>query len=219
MDLLPWHSLNKFLTIYPTKNKFYNRYLYKLNYNLLGAHLISVYKNKQFPIRFSKLSDRDQEKLEIFNLVLRNKSMDLRWRTEGNSLSIFGTSEQELYDLAQGRLGAYKSSLNSVTRVASEKDFANLEAGCIIMATPTKYKYRVTIREGWRMTQDRYNLATYLKSIQSEVKISQFLLQGMINQHKYLHSCYFYVNDPKIVSMIALVAPNIVKRVQEVVVN
>lgn len=217
MDLLPWRKLNKFLEIHPTRNRFYNKYLYKLSYDLIGAHLISLYRNSPVPFQHTKLRDHDMEKLRIFMAVLGNKDYDLRYRSEGSSISIFGTSELELYNLASDRLKQYRSSLTSVTRVASEQDLAKLEAGCIIMTTPTPYRYRVTVREGWRNRTDRQNLGNYLKSIRSEIKISDFLLQGMINQHKYLHSCYFYVNDLKIVSMISLVAPNVVKRVQEVV--
>lgn len=220
MDLLPWRSLNKFVGIHHTKSKFYNRYLYKVRYNLIGAHLISAYKDKEFPLYMSqKFSAKEIEKLSIFIAIFRDKTLDLRWRSEGSSLSIFGRSEQELYDLANDRLRNYRSSLVSVTRVANEEDLVELEAGKILMSKPTQYRYRVTVREGWRSVADRQNLGKYITSIRSEVKISDFLLQGMINQYKYLHSCYFYVNDPKIVSMIALVAPNVVKRVQEVVVR
>ena len=219
MVLLPWNKLNTFLDILPTKKKFYNRYLYKLTYHVVGAYLISMCKDNTFKSIRGAHNPLDLEKLKVFSCVLKNKEYDLRYRSEGSSLSIFGTSEQELYDLATGRLGAFKSSLRSVTRVQSEEDLAVLEAGCIIMATPTEFRYRVAVKEGWRKRQERQNLGNYLNSIRSEIKISDFLLQGMMTQHKYLTSCYFYVNDPKIVSMIALVAPGVIKRVQEVVIR
>ena len=83
----------------------------------------------------------------------------------------------------------------------NDQDLADLEAGHVIMSEKTDFPYKVTIRQGYRNTQDRQALGNYLKSIRSEIKISDFLLQGMIHQNKYLHSCYFYVNDKKIVSI------------------
>lgn len=221
MDLLPWNKINKFVDILPTKRKFYDKYLYKLVYDLRGAHIFSLYSKNFFSNNFhtNRLSESEREKIDVFVTVFRNKDLDLRWRSEGNSLSIFGQSEHELYELASNKLLAYKSSLRSVTRVMNEQDLADLEAGHVIMSEKTAFPYKVTIRQGLRNTHDRHILGNYLKSIRSEVKISDFLLQGMIHQNKYLHSCYFYVNDPKIVSMIALVAPNIIKRVQTVVVR
>jgi hypothetical protein len=132
---------------------------------------------------------------------------------------LFFETEQAAYDLAANQLLPCVDVLKSVTRIQNEHDRALIESDKIIMVNPTEYRYKVFIREGFRQTQSRQNLARYLETIRSEVKISDKMLQGMLSNYKYFHNCYFYVNDPKIVSMIALVAPSLVKRVQEVVIT
>lgn len=224
MDSSQWTNINSTVQIIPTTRQFYGQFYYKLVYNLVGAALLrSVSSLDQLTRRaFSSRQIQNDQMLfdklvTFFNAV--NQSQGLRWRCEGNSLSVFAETEQALMDLATTTLKDYGSSLVSVTRIANQQDRETLESGNIIMRKPTDYRYKVSIRDGYRNTRDRKLLANYLTTIRSEIRISDHLLAGMTLGNKYLHSCYFYVNDPRIVDMIALVAPTIIKKVQEVVIR
>lgn len=225
MALLLWTKINPHVKIIPTTRVFYGRYYYKLTFHLIGAGILPYAKDEQAVINRSKsyrhFIDNPGllEKLKTFFIAYNDRSRDLRWRTEGTVASVFATTEKDLWDLVDQHLGDYKHSLEAVTRIQSQEDRDILESGRIIMRQETDYKFKVTVREGYRNTQERKLLGEYLQSIRSEVKISDHLLHGMISSYKYLHSCYFYVNDPRIVDMIALVAPKIIKKVQEVVIR
>lgn len=224
MDSLQWISINPKIKIIPTTKKFYRKYLYKLTYNLSGAYYLSNCKtiaqmlNRVQNRKFS-LSTKQLEQLLVFYNLYNDKSNNLRWRCEGGSVSIFGETEQQIFNCASVLLKTYINNLISVTKVASNEDKDILESGRIIVKQKTDFKYKITIREGFKLKQDRLYLANYISSIREEVKITDFLLEAMLSQDKYLHGCYFYVNDLKIVDMIALIAPKIVRQVQEVVVR
>jgi len=223
MSSLHWSNLNPTIRHVPTTKKFYNRYTNKIAYRVLGVYIIPLAKNAEdistYVFRRNSVNGLDIPTLIKFSESYLQRGDKFKWRCEGNSLSIFAEKEEDLYELASATLKDYATKLQSITTIASEEDRSIIESGRIIMRQPTDFRYKISIREGFKYSEDRYNLAQYLKSIRSEIKISDFLLTTMLSKYKYLHSCYFYVNDPKIVDMIALVAPKLVKQIQEVVIR
>lgn len=224
MDSSQWIDLNPNIKIIPSNRKFYNQYPYKITFYVIKAYALRMANDADHLEQISKLSRHkpswlDSAILNDFFRMYQSRQQDFRFRCEGDSISIFSENEYNLYDLVISDLSGHTSRLESITRIMNDKDREVIESDKIIMRTPTEFRYKVMLRSGFKNINDRRNLAKYLLSIQSEIKISDLLLHGMLSQYKYLTSCYFYVNDPKIVSMIALVAPNIVKRVQEVVVH
>ena len=225
MDLSQWIELNPTINIVRSTKKFYGSYPYKLTYRVVGAYLLPICKDLDYIFKRlynsvrTKPTKQDHATIEVFFDLYVDKSNGIKWRTEGSTVSLFFEDEQTAYGIASGALLSSVSALRSITRIQNDSDRAVIESGKIIMTKPTEYRYKVIIREGYRQMQSRQALGKYLQTIRSEIKISDKMLHGMISNYKYFHSCYFYVNDPKIVSMIALVAPSLVKHVQEVVIT
>lgn len=223
MSSLPWTNLNPNIKLFPTTKKFYNRYTNKVTYHISGIYIIPLAKKTDdidyYIVRRSSSKGFDIPTLKKFLELYLTRTDKIKFRCEGNSLSLFADNESELYDLANGPLYEYRTKLKSITSIQNETDRQIVESGSIIMRKSTNFKYKVTIRNSNKHSQDRVNLANYINNVRSEIKISDFLLRTMLGKYKYLHSCYFYVNDPKIIDMIALISPNLVKRIQEVVIR
>lgn len=224
MDLLPWNNLQPAIKQIPSTKKFYGKYLYKITYYPIhGCHCIPVSSTpaslQSAVSRLKKNYLSNLEKLNILYNAYRDRGSQFRFRFEGSTVSIFSDSEHELYELANCKLIDIKDSLKSVTRVANDRDLEILESGKIIMRTDLGFKFKVTLKQGFWNNSEKQHLVNYLTNLGNEIKISTFLLRSMQTNYKYLTSVYFYVNDPRIVDIIALVAPNMVKRIQEIVVR
>lgn len=223
MDSLLWTQFKNDIQIIPTTRKFYKKYLYKLAYSSIdGCHLIPIANNFTSLSKISTLQSRTQTQVDTLRVIYHhymNKDNKLRWRFEGKSFSIFSCEENILYNLAKNDLHDFKDKVVSITRPECLEDIDLLDSGKIIMRTATDYKFKVTIRNGFRQHKDKIMLGRYLEGIRSEIKISDFLLKGLISGYKYFGTSYFYVNDQKIVDMILLVSPSVVQKVEEVVIK
>lgn len=223
MSSLPWDNLNPHIKKIPATKKFYNRFTNKLTYYVLGIYILPICKTPDsidlHVFKRSSAKGLDIVALKKFSELYLVREDKYKYRCEGDSVSIFADKEEDLYDLASGPLLDFTTNLRSITSIQNEQDREIIQSGSIIMRKNIGFQFKVTIRDGFKYAQDRLHLAQYLSSIRSEIKISDFLLRTMLGKYKYIHSCYFYVNDPKIVDMIALVAPTLVKRIQKVVVR
>lgn len=225
MDLSQWNNLNPNIVILPSTRKFYGKYPYKLIYHVPGCHILSIVSTydglinvcQNDSIYHKRYSDYSLSDLKIFFDLKKSCVPGLRWRSEGSRLAIFSETENELYDIATGPLADQSNRLLSLTRISNAIDQSIIESDKIIVKKHTDYKFKVFIRQGRGTLNDRQNLANYLRSIRQEIKISEKLLDNMSSKYKYVSGCYFYVNDLKIVSMIGLIAPNTIGKVQEVV--
>jgi len=217
MDLLPWGNVNDLIKILRTTKKFYGQYAYKLVYQPV-RHCFLFSSSKSVEDLISRCRRHQPEGTETidFFLAYQDTRSDFKWRCEGSQVSIFAKTEEALYDLAVSRLKKHSNRLVSVTRIRDQKDYEILESGRIIMMTPSDYKYKVILRSGFKNNSDFKNLGNYLKSIRSEIKITDNLLSMLLHKNKYYHSHYFYVNDEKIISVLSMIAPTAIKRVQEV---
>jgi len=230
MDSLRWFKLNQNVKIVETTKKFYNRYLYKITYNIPGVFLIPYTKDQEhlmlkicdhergrassFIYRY-KITAEDVPKLMVIQEMYLNRK-DIRVRTEGSSISIFSDNIDSLYDLAFSQLAQCVTNLRLVSLPFTDATTDLLEQDYIIVRTPTEYLYKVMLKNHYGGNRaDKLALANYLSSIGDEVKVSDKILSYLRAPYKYFYGGYFYVRDPNLVDMIRLVAPTLIRNVQQ----
>lgn len=230
MASLDWTKINNNIVITYTKKKFYNKFLYKLTYNVPGIRVIHWAKNNtDLNLRVMDWNDRVQKRInaqpqadliqirEFFKLY-QQKSESLKFRIEHNTFNIYSDSEQFLYDLSSTKLKSWTSSLQVVSLVESAKDLQLLDQGFTIVKKKPEYAFRVKIREGFfKDANERQGLALYLKNLGKEIRITKLMLSRLIGSGKYFGGGYVYLNDPRLVDMLKLVAPNLIGPVNQMV--
>lgn len=220
MDTSQWYSINPNIKIIRTKKKFYNRYNHKLVYRVTGASSIPNNKSiENFNFRIGRYHNGvvSASIADVYNLYYE-RDKNLKFRIEGNALGIFCEDIDYLYQTASTKLKNHAPQILSTVLDQIQQDL--LEQGLIIVKTPTDYIWRINLRSGFcKNLNDRHGLAKYLVNLGDEVKITKNLLAELASTTKYWSGGYFHVRDPKLADMIRLIVPNLVKSVDQLVVQ
>ena len=228
MALLDWNKINKEITITYTKKKFYNKYLYKLSYNVPGIRIVHWTKNESdLKIRVLNWNDQammqqnrvpaDYDQLLAFYRLYQQKNETLKFRIEHNTFNIYSDSEEFLYNLARTELKRWSYYLMVVSLVESADDLKLLDQGFTIVKKEPSYAFRVKIREGFFKETERQGLALYLKNLGEEIRITKLMLSRLMGNGKYFGGGYVYVSDPRLIDMLKLVAPSLIGPVNQMV--
>lgn len=238
MDSSDWIKINPKVVISYTKKKFYNTFLFKISYHVPGARIISYAKNvANLSERCDVYNDRiinpssfyhythyrphyrpaDLDQLTIFYNLYNAKLHDFKFRIESENIMLYSNSQQNFYELATDTLKNYQSSLTEISLIESDEALTLLDQGYTIVKKPTTYPYKVRLREGFQSHYERHGLATYLKNLGTEVKVSKHILQQLMSNNKYFQGGFVYVNDPKLIDMLRLVSPAVVGTVNQLV--
>lgn len=224
-DTSQWYDLNSAIKIVETNKKFYKFYMHKLVYTIPGSYAVangnSIEDVKKIIMR-TYPSDIVAYKLSsilaFHQFYIERRSYDVRCRIERNTVSIFAKDSQTLYQLATNQLSSYIPEILST--VTCEKTRDSLDKGFQIMKQETEYKFKVNIRDGfYKIVDDRRHLANYLQGLGDEVKITKNILSALGSSNKYMSSGYFYVKDLRVVDLIKLIAPTVIRSVQPIVVH
>lgn len=234
MDISLWRKITPHISVSHTMRRFYRRYDHKLTYFIPGASAVprfnelydlSVYYTG---LRPSDYKDESQYYQAVHQRGLylaplarayQQRGVDTRYRIERNTVSIFASSLDQLYNLAQTDLSSYATNLRTLTTPASTKDQQVLDQDCIVVRSLPDHAYRVYIRDGfYRNSNERQALVDYLVNIGDQVRISKNYLDEIRGPSKYIRAGYFHVADPRLVDMISLIMPRLVQRVQQLVV-
>lgn len=225
MDILRWYKLNPKVVIKPTSNKFYNLYNYKLVYKVDGARAIPGSKTlDQLNLRMSYLGGIsrhnkgvvDRELIGILFDIYRDAQ--IRFRVEGNSVSMFCSDIDLLYHTASHRLAAYTNNLTQCSLVLSDAAQKALDGGQIIVNKPPEFRYKVLLRQGfYRNLSERQAAANYIEQLGSDIKISKLLLNNLKSSTKYLSAGYFYTNDRRLGDIIMMICPRLILSIRELV--
>jgi hypothetical protein len=235
MDSSDWSNINPGVVVSYTKKKFYNTFLFKMSYRIPGARIITYAKNlANLSDRYEVYNDRvdnpgmyyqirphykkaNLTQLTVFYNLYAAKSKDYKFRIESETIMLYSNSQEYLHDLATGALNDYRSSLTEVSLVESDAALTLLDQGYTIIKKHTTYPYKVKLREGFQALYERHGLATYLKNLGTEVKVTEYILSQLSSNNKYFHGGYVYVNDPKLIDMLRLVSPAVVGTVDQLV--
>jgi len=246
MGLLDWTKLNEKVKVSFTKKKYFNEFYYKLTYCVPGARLMTYkfpddhelmqrvmsYNARRNSYNFSVFNssandyyDRwqrpaaDFDQLRSFAELYNTKNADIKFRIEQDIFNIYSNSETYLYRVANLVLGDYKSRITEFCRPESAGAKAKLDQGFVIVKKDPTHPYRVRLKEGFQHASERQGLATYLKNLNDDVRITKFMLDRLSGTYKYFSGGYIYVKDPRIIGLLIMVSPNIIGTVNQMVIN
>jgi hypothetical protein len=151
--------------------------------------------------------------------VYNTKTADIKFRIEQDIFNIYSNSETYLYRVANLVLGEYKSRITEICRPESDEAKAKLDQGFTIVKKDPTHPYRVRLKEGFQTADERQGLATYLKNLKDDVKITTFMLDRLGGTYKYFSGGYIYVKDRRIIDLLILVSPNMIGTVNQMVIN
>ena len=232
MDLSLWTNLNNKIIIENSNRLYYKQYLYKLSYKVYNVAILAIRDviNEEklefyLTIKYKRLGQLYQknhifETLNDFRLASEEIKSCGRRRIESSTICFFSNDIDLLYRLASQNLLEHKEKICSLTVANNEIEKKFIEDGYLIMRENLGFKYRVNIRSGFQKSAESLpNLGRYLEQIPGEVRITKKLLSGLKSGTKYFHGGYFYINDERIIDIIRLMDPTLIRSLQKIVVQ
>jgi len=237
MDLSKWTNIQPDIKFKYTNKRFYNKFFFKIVYQInyassigwdkdeLISHLyrrvVNSYKSEDFDrvqdLSFKNLCDNLLHLKAVIDTIKKDKK---RVRIENKTVAFFDNNLDELYQLAIGPLQRFLPKLQVVSVLANDTEKQLLENNYVILRNDLGYTYRVNIRSGfYPNTNNLVSVRDYIEQIKNEVRIGKNLLSSFNQLNKYLNGGYFYVNDVRLVDMIRLIEPTLVRSIQKVAVQ
>jgi hypothetical protein len=235
MDLSKWTNHCPGIKILHSDRKFYNKFYYKITYEIANAYLVNITKSdtdlkKYFSMRVMR-GKQDLIELtasqikhvdhlcQLREFVTKFKQHG-RVRTERNTVAFFTNDLDTFYHDATVDLNFFTKNLVSVSVIGDTTHKQLLDDNYVILRTDIGYKFKVNLRGGnYRNPQNLKSLAVYLKQINDQVRIGKSLLSQLSLPYKYLQGGYFYVNDLRLVDIVRLIEPSLIRSIQKVAIQ
>ena len=231
MDSLHWANLNKNIKFTHTKKMYFGRYLWRLEYNIPCAYLVTDYNAKDIQqyierqIQFEHYAKRqyyptrklrdwstvDSVLLERIRQIRLDNKDRVRFRMESDSLQLFTETEEDLKYFSE-QIGCY--NLVSLTYPKAGTESALL-SGTVFMGEKTEHKYKIVLRDGDYSMDIKRQVLTQLNA-DPDIKVPNQLYTMLNRRHGYIWNCYCYTNDTGITTILSLIAPGIVGKIHEI---
>lgn len=234
MDLSEWSKLNRDLRFLYTKKKFFNEFCYSLTYNLQGARcLINCKTADKLPATVKSFNFRNTDRFvryknqnaslktleDFYKYYTTPTDVKVKFRIGYYSFTVFADSESYLYNVANEILSEHKTKLSSVSLLEFDSDKKLLDQGFIITKKESDHPYKVRLKEGFIKLEDRHALVNYIKNLDSEIKISKFILERLSDRYKYFQGGFIYLNDIKMLDILKMLAPSLIGSVNQTIIN
>lgn len=240
MDILPWIELNNSINIDKTRKLFFNRYLYRMTFRVVGARIIKFSANSQeveekvknrilWDNRMREMHEKIYEhavdpyhifdsNFNIEQLIWWNETLrenkDLHSRIEEPNLSIYSNDYNELLTIARQE-PTEKTNLISVSLPESPETIASLNAGKVLVKKIRGYTHKVIIKDNYHDNKEaaREQVLAYLESLGDDVRLPLSCKHSL--KVGWASSSYFYCRDPAIVTFIEMICPGTVTKIFE----
>ena len=246
-ELSDWARLNHNIKVVGTTKKFYQKYLYKVTFDIPGIYLLArpsfgylkeiddyelarektatniraekaiLSARYEYISRKGKLAEAkvgDLMKAAEMLIAVRQNMFLFRPRIEDWTLDVYGVNEEDLRQLALNYYLGNKVIMVTRPRTQEIADLL-LNNKVIISTVNPEYKYKVMIREGRHSSESRSSVMNYLASLEDQVKLTKSTSDRLQRTRDYMGGCYFYVNDPRIIDFVRLMAPNMIADIFE----
>lgn len=165
--------------------------------------------------RYLNLADAD-----LLNYI-KNKKTELKniikIRVEEPFVTIYADSEDLLYRFAQGMPAKSVEKAELVAGPDSQSAMELLKTGAILLTKPNFYQFKITLRDGRYSMETKTNLYSYLKQLGEEVSLPDGPRSHLVRNSQWMYNVYFYCNDEKLVTVLNLIEPNIVRTINSLV--
>ena len=217
MDLSHWVNLSADIKTAHTKKIYFGRYLWRLEYNIPGAHLITdrsipdiqahIDYRLRTPPRSSYYSyparnlithwqSMDSALLERIRRLRATYDKRVKIRTESDLMQVFAENEDDLKMMCE-LIGCYNLTKITYPKEGTEESLKN---GVVFMGKQTNFKYKVLLRDGDYSLDSKKAMLAQL-SASPDVSVPNQLRTMLTKKYTYLWGSYFYTNDDSIVTI------------------
>jgi len=220
-----------------TKQKFYNKFVYKTNLRIKASELLRYYSfdqiidnnllydpkvwtrgNDRFRDAVIELDQSDKERfLNFLNLLKTYDKKDYQLRIEGLGLDVY-TNEDDLYETLCSDF-----SENIERRWAPEQgqkqEILNSTRKIFVKHLPHfKYAYKVFLHPH-KIQGDRKSIVEWFSKQTDKTSISDSIVQWMLKQNQNWDRRYILVEDDQTVLMLRLRCPELIGPVHQYVIK
>ena len=241
MDILFWTALNPDIKQLETTKVMHRYYLHRLAIRAPGASMLrydgdldrqiekrnnAVSYNYGGSWRKNKLLDHDIELLKFIKQKVQDINNTeitarppsggdlIRVRIEDPNIQFYSRSELVLKNLANTlRWGndQHFVSIMSPTNAANEKFLLD---GFVLRKREIQWPFRIVFRDGRYSTETKQQLLNYLLALGDQVRVPKGLTE-QLTKGGWIWGGYVYVHDPQLQSMLTLIEPRLVSKVEE----
>jgi hypothetical protein len=167
--------------------------------------------------RLSKtITQNDCELLQVIKQARDSLGENVKVRIEDPYVQFYSAEEQLLQNLAQQIQHKQNDHFFSWMCPADQQAQDVLLQGKVIRKRPLKYQYKVVIRDGKYSEQTRSGLKNWLQYQEKEhVHAPKALIHMLSSNHRFIWGGYIYVNDLRTATLIGLIDPGLVSKIEE----
>jgi hypothetical protein len=224
------------MKLLPTKKLFYNKYPYKIEFNVPHAGCLGS-DRYEFTFKMIEQHNKDGKIKSMFpsnvvnsivtprfkkfattleQYIRQQKDLDIKIRTEGNSFNLFSKDEQ-LIDSLVTRLSAYVDTVTKPEDVKSLEYLLKNNRKILVIALPHgKYRYKITMRDTMSM-DEKERFFKWLD--RSKYHVSSTTVRYLTGKSWYVQNPFFYAENQGDASMATLFLGTHIKHIQEYILN
>ena len=234
MDTLFWTKLNPDIAFKKVTRRYYNQYYYKLEINAVCASFLrnpdqtlqtqainmSHRRSQNFGgswrVRNQQLPNADDLRfLALMGELIHKFNDRIKVRIEDPYMQIYAETESELLTFVSNIDYEFHKNIKTIYGPGTVDEFDLLTKGYTIRAEPQEYGYRVSVKEGRYSRETKQQILGYLRNIGDEAKLPRHFVENMDRSFDSVWNCYFYVKDPGVLTMLRLISPSFIGRVEE----
>jgi hypothetical protein len=234
MDTLFWTAFNPDIRLLETRRPMHGKCLYRFTVSVHGSAVLrdrdhslnelidarnhrSRYYNSGGSWRNPRpIAPSDYTLLNIMRNARETLSDQIVVRIEEPNVSFYCADQGPLKDLALALQFNDNSHFTSWTAPADDESLKLLQDGKVIKLRPTKYKYKIVFRDGSYSDQTREGLIKWIEHQDStEVGVPNNLTRSLSSNHRFIWGGYIYVNDPRHATILSMIDPRLVAKLEE----
>lgn len=138
----------------------------------------------------------------------------LKMRIEEPNIQFYFQKESEIHPVVKFLLKGNNNHIVHLMRPESPDAEKLLLEGYVLRKKSVEWRYRMIIRDGRYSEETKQQFANYLSHLGDQVKVPENLSK-QLDKGGWIWSGYVYLQDPALASMITLIDPNLVSKIEE----
>lgn len=237
MDTSYWTALNPDIKFQNTLKVAYGHCLYRLSVQAVGASALRQNQNLADAIAWRNNRARDynwggswraklvtkedadlltliKEQIDYHEMSDRIPKSGIKVRIEEPNIHFYCRNELPLRDLAKKLSCRNNSHFVSLMRPASVEHEKIMLDGFTIRNKKIEWPYRIIMRDGRYSESSKTQISNYLKALGDQIKVPNSLWE-QLEKGAWIWGGYIYAHDRNLSTMLSLIDPRLVSRVEE----